>query len=366
MAGFWQLVKAILIRFGEQGSRRELNVLSFVNDYSEGAHESILKALLETNKECLCGYGSDKYCLLAKEKIRIACNCPDADIYFLMGGTQTNRLVISSLLAPYQGVIAVTTGHISTHEAGAIESSGHKVLEIRHAEGKLLPEALKKYMEIFHADENRSHMVFPGMVYISYPTEYGTLYTKQELKGLRSICNHYKLPLFIDGARLAYGLASEECDLSFSDIAELSDVFYFGGTKVGALCGEALVFTKNNTPNHFITMIKQQGALLAKGRLLGVQFNTLFTDDLYCHISKNAIKTADCMKAGFWAKGYRLYLDSPTNQVFIIMENSRMLELSKHVAFSFWEQFDEKHTLVRFATGWTTHIKDVQHLIEWL
>lgn len=341
-------------------------MLYFTNDYSEGAHERILQRLLETNMEKLPGYGSDRYCESAKEKIREACKCPQADIYFLEGGTQTNVTVIDAVLKPYEGVVAAVTGHISSHEAGAVEFTGHKVLEIGHNSGKLSADVLRDYLREFYEDENHEHMVFPGMVYISHPTEYGTLYTKKELEELSSVCGNYEIPLYLDGARLGYGLVSRDTDVELEDIAKYCDVFYIGGTKVGALCGEAVVFTKQNTPAHFMTRIKQHGALLAKGRLLGIQFDTLFTDDLYLEISKNAIRMADILKEAFREKGYTFYLDSPTNQIFIILENQKMKQMQENVVFSFWEKADENHTVVRFATSWATKEEEVQELISLL
>lgn len=341
-------------------------MLYFTNDYSEGAHERILQRLLETNMEKLPGYGSDRYCESAKEKIREACKCPQADIYFLEGGTQTNVTVIDAVLKPYEGVVAAVTGHISSHEAGAVEFTGHKVLEIGHNSGKLSADVLREYLREFYEDENHEHMVFPGMVYISHPTEYGTLYTKKELEELSSVCGNYEIPLYLDGARLGYGLVSRDTDVELEDIAKYCDVFYIGGTKVGALCGEAVVFTKQNTPAHFMTRIKQHGALLAKGRLLGIQFDTLFTDDLYLEISKNAIRMADILKEAFREKGYTFYLDSPTNQIFIILENQKMKQMQENVVFSFWEKADESHTVVRFATSWATKEEEVQELISLL
>lgn len=340
-------------------------MLYFENDYCEGAHPALLQQLLTTNMEKLPGYGTDSYSSLAKEKIRQACNCPQADIFFLVGGTQTNAVIISSLLKKYEGVIAASTGHISIHEAGAIESTGHKVLQIPHRKGKICPQSLQNYLQTFYQDANHNHMVFPGMVYISHPTEYGTLYTKSELSRISAVCRHYKIPLYLDGARLGYGLASEAANITLPDIAALTDIFYIGGTKIGALCGEAAVFP-NKAPAHFITMVKQQGALLAKGRLLGIQFDALFTDDLYLKISKNAIKTADKLKTALKAKGYRLYLDSPTNQIFVILENTQMETLSRSVTFSFWETYDPTHTIVRFATSWATKTEDIDAFIELL
>lgn len=337
-------------------------MLVFENDYSEGAHEEVLRRLLETNMEQLPGYGMDCYCQSAKEKIREACGCPDADICFLTGGTQTNQIVISALLKPYEGVIAAETGHVSTHEAGAIECVGHKVLTLPQEEGKISAEAAADCLNSFYEDGNHEHMVFPGMVYISHPTEYGTLYTKGELAELSAVCSQYGIPLYLDGARLGYALAAEGTDVSLKDVAEYCDVFYIGGTKNGALCGEAVVFTRENMPLHFMTMVKQRGALLAKGRLLGIQFDALFTDDLYEKISRNAIVTADRLKQIFQEKGYEFYMDSPTNQIFIILENSKMEELKKEAVFSFWEKKDENHTVVRFATSWATRMEDVEKL----
>lgn len=341
-------------------------MLYFENDYSEGAHEKVLQSLIETNMEKLSGYGSDRYCELAKEKIRKSCKCPEADIYFLMGGTQTNQTVISSVLNQYEGVIAASTGHISSHEAGAIEFTGHKVLEISHENGKIPSDSLLNYLETFYSDANHEHMVFPGMVYISHPTEYGTLYSKKELSELSSICKKYEIPLYLDGARLGYGLMSKGTDVTLSDLAKYCDIFYIGGTKVGALCGEAVVFPNHNAPKHFLTLIKQHGALLAKGRLLGIQFNALFTDDLYLKISENAIKTADLLKDAFKEKAYTFFIDSPTNQIFIVLENEEMNRLKEKVVFSFWEKLDEKHTVVRFATSWATKKEDIEELIKLL
>lgn len=340
-------------------------MLYFVNDYCEGAHEAILHRMMETNMEKLPGYGSDHYTESAKEKIRKACGCPEAEIYLLAGGTQTNAIVISTMLKRYEGVIAAETGHVSGHEAGAIEYTGHKVLTLPQKNGKIRAKDLRGYVERFYGDANHDHMVFPGMVYISHPTEYGTLYTKQELEELSAVCRQYELPLFLDGARLGYGLVSHGTDLTLEDIARLTDVFYIGGTKVGALCGEAVVFPKK-APEHFFTMVKQQGALLAKGRLVGIQFDVLFTDDLYQKISKNAIETADKLKKAFQEKGYSFLIDSPTNQIFIILEDQQMKELEKKVEFSFWEKYDETHTVVRFATSWATKMEDIEELIELL
>lgn len=341
-------------------------MLYFENDYSEGAHPKILQRLMDTNMEHLSGYGSDRYTDLAKNKIRDLCKCPEAEVYFLVGGTQTNQTVIDSVLKSYEGVIAAETGHVSVHEAGAIEFTGHKVLTLPQHDGKLCARELEAYMETFLGDDSHEHMVFPGMVYISHPTEYGTLYTKDELKELSQVCRHFKLPLYIDGARLITGLACPENELSLPDIADLCDVFYIGGTKAGTLCGEAVVFTKNNTPAHFLTQIKQHGALLAKGRLCGVQFDALFSDDLYKETGRNAIETAALLREGLRQKGYTFYNSSPTNQLFLVMENSRLEELKNHVVYSFWEKADDTHTVIRFATSWATSREDVEKLLSLL
>ena len=337
-------------------------MISFESDYIAGAHPKVLARLLETNMEPLSGYGMDKYCKNAREKIKKACECPQAEVHFLVGGTQTNAIVISSMLKEYEGVIAAKTGHVSLHEAGAIEYTGHKVLEIEQENGKICAEALRAYLETFHGDENHEHMVFPGMVYISHPTEYGTLYSKKELTMLAEICHEFEIPLYMDGARLGYGLMSRNTDVTLADIARLCDVFYIGGTKVGAMCGEAVVFSKGNAPKHFMTMIKQKGALLAKGRVLGVQFDTLFTDNLYFEISCHAINLAERLKEILLNKGYTLYIDSPTNQQFVIIEDERLEKLKETVAVSFWEKYDETHTVIRLATSWSTTEEDLKQL----
>lgn len=340
----------------------ETKMISFESDYIMGAHPEILRRLTETNFEPLTGYGVDKYCSSAKEKIKAACKCENADVWFLVGGTQSNAVVISSMLQRYEGVIAAETGHIGFHEAGAVEYTGHKVFLLPQHEGKLDANEVRAYIDGFYGDANHDHMVPPGMVYISHPTEYGTLYTKDELTALAKVCRDYKIPLFLDGARLGYGLMSNNTNVTLPDIASLCDVFYIGGTKVGALCGEAIVFTKSNTPKQFLTLIKQQGALIAKGRLLGVQFDTLFTDELYFRISRHAIEMAELLKKALLDKGYKLFMDSPTNQQFVIIEDEKLEELKKHVKVGFWEKPDEKHTVVRFATSWATTEDEIEEL----
>ncbi|MFC4770868.1 threonine aldolase family protein [Enterococcus hermanniensis] len=341
-------------------------MLNFESDYLEGAHEKILQRMLETNEEKLTGYGHDKYSASAVDKIRQACLCPEADVYFISGGTLTNALVIASMLKKYEGVLAAETAHIATHETGAIEYSGHKVLTLPQTQGKISATQVRDYLTTFWADANHEFMVFPGMVYLSHPTEYGTLYSKEELQAISEVCHDYQIPLFLDGARLGYGLASPESDLSLPMIAEYCDVFYIGGTKVGAFLGEAIVFTKHNCPEYFLAHMKQQGALLAKGRLLGLQFDTLFTDQLYLTISQHAIAMAMRLKKGLQEKNYRFYLDSPTNQQFIVIQNKQLEELKKKVAFGFWETFDESHSVIRFATSWATKEADIDELLTLL
>ncbi|MEG1502872.1 MAG: low specificity L-threonine aldolase [Enterococcus sp.] len=341
-------------------------MLNFESDYLEGAHEKILQRMLETNEEKLTGYGHDKYSASAVDKIRQACLCPEAEIYFISGGTLTNALVIASMLKKYEGVLAAETAHIATHETGAIEYSGHKVLTLPQKQGKITADQIRDYLTTFWADANHEFMVFPGMVYLSHPTEYGTLYTKDELKNISEVCRQYQIPLFLDGARLGYGLASPETDVTLPMIAEYCDVFYIGGTKVGAFLGEAIVFTKNNRPEYFLAHMKQQGALLAKGRLLGLQFDTLFTDQLYFEISQHAIAMAMRLKKGLQEKHYRFYLDSPTNQQFIVVQNEQLEILKKSVAFGFWEQFDESHSVIRFATSWATKESEIDELLALL
>ena len=338
--------------------------LSFTCDYSEGAHPLILKALAETNMEQLPGYGEDRYCRSAAEKIRRACACPEAAVHFLVGGTQTNSTVIAALLRDYEGVVAAQTGHIGVHEAGAVEYTGHKVLTLPQHEGRIDADELKAYLDTFFADANRDHMVFPGMVYISFPTEYGTLYSRAQLEAVHAVCRSFGLPLFIDGARLGYGLMSRSSDLTLADIASRCDVFYIGGTKVGAFCGEAVVFPRGNAPAHFMTTVKQHGALLAKGRLLGIQFDTLFTDNLYFEISRHAIDMAEKLKQVMHRKGIPFFLESPTNQQFVILTNAEIERLRPSVSFDFWEPYDADRTVVRFATSWATQEKDIDQLEE--
>ncbi|HFI0374313.1 TPA: low specificity L-threonine aldolase [Streptococcus suis] len=338
-------------------------MLHFENDYNKGAHPALLEALVASNQEGLSGYGTDTYTKSAIEKIKLAAACPQAQITFLTGGTQTNQIVISSMLASYEGVIAADTGHISTHEAGAVEFTGHKVMTLPHKEGKITADDVDSFINDFYADANHAHMVHPGMVYISHPTEYGTLYSKSELEDLANVCRSHNIPLFLDGARLGYGLASRDTDLDLPTIAELTDVFYIGGTKLGALMGEALVFTKNNQPKNFVSIVKHHGALLAKGRLTGVQFDCLFTDDLYLELGRHAIAMAEQLTQILEEKGLPFYLKSPTNQQFVIVRNEELARLTEAgIAYGFWEKYDESHSVIRFATSWSTSQEDMDEL----
>ncbi|MDO5487975.1 MAG: aminotransferase class I/II-fold pyridoxal phosphate-dependent enzyme [Rikenellaceae bacterium] len=336
----------------------------FDSDYMEGAHPLILEALVRTNMEKTAGYGTDPYCASAREKILAACGVEDGEVHLLIGGTQTNATVIKALLRPYEGVIAATTGHIALHEAGAIEASGHKVLTIPTVDGKISAEAVDEYIKAFRADEAWDHMVWPGMVYVSQPTEYGTLYSKAELEALSEVCHKWEIPLFVDGARLGYALASPCSDVTLRDLARLCDVFYIGGTKCGAMFGEAVVIPRKGLIPHFFTTIKQQGALLAKGRMLGIQFDTLFTDDLYINIARQAVSEASRLREAFRAKGYEIYAESPTNQVFVALSAEQEAHLRTLTTFSEWERTADGRLVVRLATSWATKSEDIDELIS--
>lgn len=337
--------------------------IRFECDYGEGAHRSILERLLETNLVQTPGYGEDPFCESAAAKIRKLCKKADADVHFLVGGTQANLTVISSILRPYQGVIAATTGHINVHETGAIEACGHKVLAVPEKDGKLNAGQIRKLCADHWADSSHEHMVQPGMVYISFPTELGTLYSRKELQEISSACRENHLPLFIDGARLGYGLMSEKNDVSIEELAELCDVFYIGGTKVGALFGEAVVITNPALTRDFRYLIKQKGGMLAKGRLLGIQFDTLLEDNLYFEIARKADELAMRLRAALEQKGYPLFVDSWTNQQFPVLPDEKLAQLSEKYSFSIWEKTDESHTAVRFCISWATKEENVDALI---
>ena len=335
-------------------------MISFESDYNNGCHEAILQRLTETNDERATGYGLDDFCTAAKAKIRMACNKPDADVYFLVGGTQVNATVIDALLPSYGAVIAVNTAHISVHESGAVEASGHKVITLPSHNGKMLPEDLSGYMKRFYADPTWEHMAFPGMVYITFPTELGTLYSSTEIEQIYATCQKYQIPLFVDGARLGYGLMAEECDIDLPWLAYHCDAFYIGGTKVGALCGEAVVFP-HGAHTGFFTIVKRHGALLAKSRIAGVQFDALFTNDLYFQISRHALVMASRLRQLFIDAGIPIK-DSPTNQQFVVLTNKQLQQLMSKVLFETWEPIDDEHTLCRFVTSWATTEADIEEL----
>lgn len=337
-------------------------MVSFESDYNNGVQPEILHRLIDTNDEQTSGYGNDPYCELAKEKIRHACQMGNAEIYFLIGGTQTNTTMIDALLAPGEGVIAADTAHINVHEAGAVEAFGHKVLTLPSSDTKLTVQQVADYMERFLADPSHEHEVQPGMVYITLPTEMGLVYSQKELGALYDVVRRYHLSLYVDGARLGYGLAAEDTDMTLPFLAHHCDAFYIGGTKVGAMFGEAVVFSQQQPPRGFFTTIKRHGALLAKGRMLGLQFDTLFTDDLYGRISRHAIDMAMRMKALFRKYGIKLAIDSPTNQQFVILTPGQQQRLAQSIVFEVWEQKDDKQLICRFVTSWATTDEDLTAL----
>ena len=336
------------------------------SDYNNGAHQTVLRHLIETNDERTQSYGADSFSEHATNLIREACEAPDAQVWFLVGGTQTNATIIDSVLQRYEGVICTETGHINVHEAGAVEFTGHKVITLPSHEGKLDAAELQAWLKAYFADETAEHMVRPGMVYITFPTELGTLYTVSELKALHDVCQTYGLLLYVDGARLAYGLAASP-DVTLPLLAKLADVFYIGGTKCGALCGEAVVFPKGNAPVHMLSRIKSHGALLAKSRLVGVQFESLFSKEgdetLYSSIGRQAVALAMRLRSLFVEKlGYKPFIDSPTNQQFYIIPNSDMERLRQHIGFEVWCPVDEQHTACRFVTSWATTEEEITEL----
>ena len=339
-------------------------MIQFQCDYNEGAHPLIMQRLLESNMEQTIGYGEDHYCNQARALIKQACQSDSIDVHFLVGGTQTNTTVISHTLRPYQGVLTAVSGHINVHETGAIESTGHKVLSIATPDGKLTATQIEDAVLAHQHEDGPEHMVQPGMVYISFPPEVGTVYTLEELESICAVCRKYALPLFVDGARLGYGLCSPESDITLPQLATLADVFYIGGTKVGALFGEAVVISNESLKRDFRYSIKRHGGMLAKGRLLGIQFAQLFTDNLYMQIAQHAIDEAMRIKAALQAKGIKFLIDSPTNQQFPILSNAQYEELSKKYLFSFWQRVDEEHTAVRICTSWATKSENVDCLIE--
>lgn len=339
-------------------------MIRFECDYLEGAHPKILEYLTTTNFEQTPGYGTDTYCEKARSIIKEKCNSKEADVHFLVGGTQTNTTVIASILRPHQGVLCASTGHINVHETGAIEATGHKVLSIPSDDGKITALDIQKAYEAHFNDSTAEHMVQPGMVYISYPTENGTLYTKEELEAISCVCHKFNLPLFLDGARLGYGLTAVGNDVTLEDIARLCDVFYIGGTKVGALFGEAVVITNPSLNKDFRYFIKQNGGMLAKGRLLGIQFTALLENNLYFEIASYANNLALKIRDAFLSKGCSFRYDSITNQQFPIIPDEYLEKLKDKYSFSFWEKVDKNYTAVRFCTSWATKEEDVETLIS--
>lgn len=340
------------------------------SDYNNGAHEGVLQHLLTTNNERSQSYGDDRFSEHARQLIRDACASPQAQIWFLAGGTQTNATIIDCVLQPYEGVLCAETAHINVHESGAVEFTGHKVIALPSHEGKLDAGELRAWLEAYFADETAEHMVRPGMVYITFPSELGTLYTAAELTELHEVCREYNLPLYVDGARLAYGLAASE-DVSLPFLARTADIFYIGGTKCGALCGEAVVFPKGDAPNHMLSRIKQHGALLAKSRVVGAQFEALFLpvgdSSLYLTIGQQAVALAMRLRHLFVEHlGYRPFIDSPTNQQFFIIPDTNLDYLRQHIGFEAWCPVDNAHTACRFVTSWATSEQEIEELIKTL
>lgn len=339
-------------------------MLHFESDYLAGACEEIMDALVKSNLERTKGYGSDDYSKKAKEDILKACDLEEGQVHFLLGGTQTNATVISCMLRSFEGIIAPTSAHIATHESGAIEYTGHKVLTLPETEGKISAQQIEDYLKAFYAQDTWAHCVIPGGVYITHPTEFGTLYTAKEMADIYALCQSYEIPLYVDGARLAYGLAGEGADIDLPFLAQHSDIFYIGGTKCGALFGEAVVSRHTKLLPQFFTSIKQHGALLAKGRLAGLQFGTLFADGLYLNLGKNAVAQALRIKETLKSRGYKMFKDSPTNQQFVILSHEKIKALSEDVGFEIWEPYDETHDVVRFVTSWSSTEEEIEAFLK--
>lgn len=337
-------------------------MIRFNNDYNHGAHPAILEALEKTNAESYGGYGIDPWCEKAEQEIKKYLDQPQASVHFLVGGTQANYVVIASALKSFQGVICAESGHIHVHETGAVENSGHKILALPHQNGKITAEQVAETAEEFCASGVKEHIVQPKMVYLSFPTEYGTIYSLEELEQIHQVCRTYGLYLFIDGARLGYGLGAESADVTLQDLARLTDVFYIGGTKCGALFGEAVVITNPALQGDFRSYMKQNGAMLAKGWLLGLQFYTLFKEGLYFDITKKADEYAKRIKEAFAQKGIPSYIESCTNQQFVVVENAVMDQLAKNFIFEYEKKIDETHSCIRFCTSWSTKEEEVTAL----
>ena len=339
-------------------------MIRFESDYLEGAHPEVLRRLAETNMEQTPGYGEDVYCEKARELIREILSAPEAGVHFLVGGTQANRTVIASVLRPHQGAVAVESGHIAVHETGAIENSGHKVLTLPARQGKMDADALEALCRAHWGDATFEHMVQPGMVYISNPTEIGTVYTREELSALYGVCRRFSLPLYIDGARLGCALVSEACDYTMAEMARLCDIFTIGGTKLGALFGEAVVIMNEALQKDFRYLIKQNGGMFAKGRLLGVQFLSLLENGLYERIARHEVEQAMRIRADLSAKGWDFLVDSPTNQQFPILPDAVLEKLADSFGFSVWQKMGGGMTAVRFCTSWATPPEQVDALLS--
>ena len=346
-----------------QGRKGGKQMIHFECDYTQGAHPKIIEMLAETNMEQTTGYGEDEHCERARQMILEKCKNKDAYVQFLVGGTQANTTIIAAALRPWQGVISADTGHINVHETGAIEATGHKVIALANTNGKITAEQVEACCREHFSAGNAEHMVQPGMVYVSNPTEFGTLYTKTELEAIYKVCRKFDLFLFVDGARMAYGLGAEGNDLTLADYARLSDVFYIGGTKAGALFGEAVVITDERLKKDFRYMIKRQGGMLAKGRLLGIQYEVLMEGDRYEELGRHADVLAEKIKAVFLKKGYQSYMDSVTNQQFFVLPVRDLKKLGEKYSYSFEKYTDAEHALVRFCTSWATTEEQVNELL---
>jgi threonine aldolase len=339
-------------------------MIRFNNDYNHGAHPAILSALSETNSESYGGYGLDEWCEKGAGAIKKYLDAPEAAIHYMVGGTQVNFTVIASALRPYQSVLCAESGHINVHETGAVEHTGHKVEALPAANGKITAAQIADAAELYRSSDVQEHITQPKMVYLSFPTEYGTIYSLQELEEIRAVCDRYDLYLFLDGARLGYGLGSSQCDVTMADLARLTDVFYIGGTKCGALFGEAVVITNPELQVGFRSSIKQNGAMLAKGWLLGLQFSVLFEEGLYFAITQEAVDYAMQIKEAFARKGIPSFIDSCTNQQFVVVTNAQMQRLARNVIFEFEHKVDETHSCIRFCTSWSTTAEEIQSLIR--
>lgn len=338
-------------------------MIRFNCDYQEGAHPRILESLMQTNMVQTCGYGEDEICEEARMRIRALCQAPNAYVQFLVGGTQANFTLLSAALRCYQGVLCAETGHIAVHETGAVEATGHKVITLPQQQGKITAKQVDNYCRLHFNDESHEHIVMPKALYISESTELGTVYNREELTAMRQVCDAWNLYFYIDGARLGYGMASEGCDVDLPFLAQIADAFYIGGTKQGALFGEAMVILNETLKQDFRYVIKQKGGMLAKGRLLGIQFSELFKDDLYMELSRHAVRLAMKLKHALADMGVNFLVDSPSNQQFAILPDALLAKLSEKYSYSYQQRIDENNSAVRFCTSWATQEAHVDQLI---